>query len=118
MDINTRIAGAGKAMGALNGFFKRPQVNTYSKYLILMAIPINLLLWSCESWALQKDLLLILERFVTHQVRRIIGLNMYLVQKYKITLKTMRARFNNMPSANPSGCSNHAIPWECPQEPH
>jgi hypothetical protein len=51
-DINTRIASAGKAMGALNGFFKRPQVNTYSKYLIFMAIPINLLLWSCESWAL------------------------------------------------------------------
>ena len=85
-------------MGALNGFFKRPQVNTYSKYLIFMAIPINLLLWSFESWALRKDLLLKLERFITCHVRRIIGLNMYLVQKYKITLKTMRARFNNMPS--------------------
>jgi hypothetical protein len=73
-DIKTRITSAGKAMGALNSFFKRPQVNTYSKYLIFMAIPINLLLWSCESWALRNDLLLKLERFVIRQVRRIIGL--------------------------------------------
>ena len=98
LDIQRRIDAAGKAMGALNGFFKRPQVNIYTKQLIFMAIAINFLLWGCETWALRKDLLLRLERFLTRQIRRIVGTNMYLVQKYKITLDKMRRRFNNMPS--------------------
>ena len=63
-----------------------------------MTIPINFLLWVCKTWALRKDLLLQLERFVTRQIRRIISTNMYLVQKYKITLHEMKHRFNNMSS--------------------
>ena len=57
LDIQKGIAAAGKATGVLNGFFKRPQVNIYTKQLISMAIPINFLLWGCETWALRKDLL-------------------------------------------------------------
>ena len=73
-------------------------MDIYTKQLVFMTIAINFLLWGCKTWALRKDLLLRLKRFVTRQIRRIIGTNMYLVQKYKITLDEMRQRFNNMPS--------------------
>ena len=47
-DIEMRIATASKIMGALKEYLKRTEVNIYSKYLIFMAIPINLLLLGCE----------------------------------------------------------------------
>jgi hypothetical protein len=34
LDTQRRIDAAGKALGALNGFFKQPQVNIYTKHLI------------------------------------------------------------------------------------
>ena len=95
-DIDKRIASASKAMGALKSFFGLKQVNLYSKYLIFLAIPINLLLWGWESWALRKDLLRKLERFMMRNIRKIIGTNMFHVEKHKITVKQMRARFNNI----------------------
>ena len=50
-DIDKRIAAASKAMGALELFFNKKEVSTYSKYLIFMfmAIPINLLLWGART---------------------------------------------------------------------
>ena len=85
-------------MGALNYFFGRNEINMYSKYLIFVAIPINLLHWGCESWALQLDLSRKLERFVNRRVRKIININLWHVMKYKITVKEMRKRFNGIPS--------------------
>ena len=51
-DIDQRITKANKAMGALKHFWRSDKVDTHAKYLIYMAIPLNLLLWGCESWAL------------------------------------------------------------------
>ena len=93
-----RIAAASKAVGALRDFFSRRKVSMGSKYDVFLAIPINLLLWGCESWALRKDLLVKLERFVLRNVRRIIGINMNHMKKYKITAEQMRKRLNGMPS--------------------
>ena len=54
-----------------------------------MAIPINLLLWGCESWALRKDLLNKLEIFVLRCAGSIIGINMWHVKEHKITMEQM-----------------------------
>ena len=63
-DINSRISSANKSFGSMKIFYGRPEVNTRSKAMFFRAIQINLLLWGCESWALRKDLLNKLERFV------------------------------------------------------
>ena len=73
-------------------FFRLEQVNIYSKYLIFMAIQINLLLWGSECWALCKDLLLRLERFVNRKVRNIRNLNMWHVKDQRITIEELRKR--------------------------
>ena len=51
-DIKSRIAAATKVFGALTKFWYNQHVDTYSKYLIFQAIPMNLLLWECEAWSL------------------------------------------------------------------
>jgi hypothetical protein len=33
----------------------QPAYDTYSKYLIFRAIPMNLLLWGCKAWSLPYD---------------------------------------------------------------
>ena len=93
-----RIKSASKSFGAMKEFFRLDQVNVYSKYLIFMAIQINLLLWGCECWALRNDLLLKLERFVNRKIRNILNLNMWHVKDQRITTKELRKRFNNIPS--------------------
>ena len=44
-DIEMRILSANKAMDKLKSFFNRAEVAIISKYLIFIAIPINLLLY-------------------------------------------------------------------------
>ena len=51
-DNKSRIAAATKAFGALTKFWYSRHLDTHSKYLIFRAIPMNLLLWGCESWSL------------------------------------------------------------------
>ena len=48
-------------MEALKFFWQTKEVDMRSKCLIFMAIPLNLLLWGCESWALTKGLIKQLE---------------------------------------------------------
>eukprot|EP00978_Attheya_sp_CCMP212_P035774 scaffold157687_cov54-Attheya_sp.AAC.2 len=54
IDIDTRIAQASKAMGALRKYFRCKQVSLTAKRFIYLAIPINLILWGAESWAIYK----------------------------------------------------------------
>ena len=44
-------------MGALKFFWNVPEVGIHATYLIYMAIPFNLLLWSSESWTTHLDVL-------------------------------------------------------------
>ena len=61
-------------MGALNFFWQAKEVDVKSKYLIYMAMPMNLLLWGCESWAMTKDRMKKLEVFHMRCLRRILGI--------------------------------------------
>ena len=53
-DILQRIKKANQAMGTLNFFWNTDLVDLHDKYKIFMAVPLNLLLWACESWAITK----------------------------------------------------------------
>lgn len=71
-DIEERIKSANKAMCALRFYWKSKQVDLHSKNLIYQVIPINLLLWGCESWALTKVLISKLEVFHNRCIRSIL----------------------------------------------
>lgn len=94
-----RIAEANKSFGPMKSFFERPEVNIYYKYMIFVAIQMNLLLWGCESWALHRDLLNKLERVVNQKVRKILNINLWHVKGQRITiLNSFEKSFNNISS--------------------
>ena len=72
-DIESRIAAASQSMGALKNVWNNPHMEIYSKYLLFKAIPMNLLLWGCETWSLRQVLLNKLEVFLHRSVRRIMA---------------------------------------------
>ena len=68
------------------------------KFHIHLAIPINLLLQGCESWALNQDLLHKLEVFHLQCIRRILNIKRCAVVDLKITNEQIRSKFNNISS--------------------
>ena len=79
-----RIGATNTSMGALDNFWKDHQVDMYSKYRIFRAIPCNLLLWGCESWALRQTFLNNLEVFLHCSIRWILNINMVQVRERQI----------------------------------
>jgi hypothetical protein len=65
--------------------------------LIFMAIPVNFLLWGCESWAVCKHHLSMLQSHVNKKIRRIIKLTMWDVKEQRITNEQLLQRFCNKP---------------------
>ena len=55
-NIDTCLASGNASMGALAKFWTDVSVKNHSKYLIFFVVPINLLLWGCEIWALRTSL--------------------------------------------------------------
>ena len=96
-DISKRIAAANAAMGALEKFWIDGHVDMYSKYMIFRAIPCNLLLCGCESWALRQSLLDLLEVFLHCNIRRILGISMVKVREMKINNTQVRSKSYNIP---------------------
>ena len=79
-------------MGALEKLWTDASVDNHSKYLIFLAIPINMLLWVCESWALPTSLLKKLEVFLHRSIQRILGIRMNEVKDQRITNETVRRK--------------------------
>ena len=97
-NFDRRLVSDSSSMGALNHFWKDISVNLRSKYLILLDIPINLLLWGCESWSLRVSLLNKLEVFL-HRIRsRILGFTMTQMKEDRITNDIICRRFFDMPT--------------------
>ena len=61
-----------------------------------MDIPLNLLLWGCESWAMTKDLMKKLEVFHMRCLRRILDIKWSDVVDKNISNKKVRTSFNNI----------------------
>ena len=62
--ITARISSTTAAMVALKETWHNPHLGIYNKYMLLRAIPMNLLLWGAETWSLRKSQLDQLEVFL------------------------------------------------------
>jgi hypothetical protein len=60
-------------------------------------MPIGLLLWGCETWALRKDLERRLSSFQHRAIRRILGISMLEVKEDKVRNETIRENFFRIP---------------------
>jgi hypothetical protein len=96
-DVNARIAAANAAMGALKNVWRNPHLDIYSKYILFRAIPVNLLLWGCETWSLRQSLLNKLEVFLHRSVQRILQINMTRVKDERLRNCRVREMFYNIP---------------------
>ena len=97
-DNQHRLAQASETMGALQEFWIDLAVETRSKYLIFCAIPLNLLLWGCASWAIQESLFKKLKVFCRRSIRKILGISITRVKDEHIKNETVRLFFGSIPS--------------------
>jgi len=72
-------------------------LDTYSKYLLFRAIPMNFLLWGCEDWSLRQDLLRQLEVFLHRSIHRILHISITQVQEERIQNDKIRRLFYDIP---------------------
>ena len=98
-DIEMRIITANNAMGALRHFWNNPYADLKAKHSIFQAIPLNLLFWGCESWALRKSHIRKLDVFIHRSIRRIMGIGMQQVHDERIRNERVRKIFFNIPDA-------------------
>eukprot|EP00978_Attheya_sp_CCMP212_P022946 scaffold69384_cov30-Attheya_sp.AAC.1 len=92
LDVDARIAQANKAIGALRNYFRCKQVGLRVKRLIYLAIPINLVLWGAETWALTDRSMKKLAVFHHRCIRSILQINMHKVKEKRIKNKEIRTR--------------------------
>ena len=85
-------------MGAFSKFYTEASVEYHSKYLIFLAIPINLLIWGCETWALWTSLLKKIELFLDCSIQRILGITITEVKDKNITNETVRRKLFDIPN--------------------
>ena len=93
-DIDAHLAVGNSSMGALAKFWTYASVDSCSRYLIFLAIPISLILWGCEIWVIWTSLLKKLELFPYRSICRILGIIMAEVKGQRITNETVRRIFN------------------------
>ena len=98
-DINNRITKANQAMGALRHFWRNPYADLHAKKQIFLAIPANLLLWGCETWALRQSQIDKLNVFWHRAIRNILGIRMSEVIDDHITNERIRKIFHDIPDA-------------------
>ena len=67
-NIAERLSQASSAMGLINHFWADSAVDNFGKYLIFRAIPCNLLLWGCKSWAIREAKMKKLEVFIYRNI--------------------------------------------------
>jgi len=67
-DIEKRVTAATQSMGALKSVWDSHHLDTWSKYLLFQAIPMNLLLWGYETWSMWKALSNKLEVFLHRNI--------------------------------------------------
>ena len=96
-NIEARLAAANQSMGALKEVWRNPHLDTYSKYLLFRAIPMNLLQWGCEYWSLRQDLLQRLEVFLHRGIRRILHISITQVQEDRIQNDKIQRLFYDIP---------------------
>ena len=95
-DVESRISKANQAIGNLKFFWNSNEVDIRSKYLIYMAIPMNLLTWGCESRALTKICFKKLEVFHMRSIRSILRIKWSEVMEDRMRNSKIRRMFYNI----------------------
>ena len=96
-DIEKRVTAATQSMGALKNVWDSPHLDIWSKYLLFRAIPMNLLLWGCETWSMRKTLSNKLEVFLHRNIRRILRISMFRVKEEHLHNEHVRRMFYDIP---------------------
>ena len=96
-DIEKRVTAATQSMGALSNVWRCPHLEIWSKYLLFRAIPMNLLLWGCETWSMRKALSNKLEVFLHRSIRRILRVSVTKMKEERIRNEHVRRMFYDIP---------------------
>ena len=99
IDIANRITKANQAMAALRHIWRNPYADLRAKKQIFLAIPANLLLWGCETWALRQNHIDQLNVFWHRAIRNILGIRMQEVIDDHISNEQIRKIFHDIPDA-------------------
>ena len=83
-------------MGALNVFWDSEHINISDKVKIHLVIPINLLLWGYQTWALTKVLINNLEVFLVRCLTRILKIRWDDVREQRIRNSHVRKKCLNI----------------------
>jgi len=86
-------------MGALRHFWKNPYADLKAKKQIFLAIPANLLLWGCETWALRQSHINKLNVFWHRAIRNILGIRMAEVIDDHVSNEQICKIFHDIPDA-------------------
>ncbi len=96
-DIDLWFALASQLMGALKNLWNSPHLEIQSKYLLFGAIPMNLLLWECETCLIRTALLNKLKVFLHRSIQRIFCVSIMWVKEEWIQNEHVRCMFYNIP---------------------
>ena len=97
-DIDTRITAATKAWHSMQSVLTDKSINKDIRKKLYLAIPVNILLWGCDSWALSSSHLKKLATFHHKCARRLCGITLWHCQHYGITTKdVLESRLKLLP---------------------
>ena len=91
-DIMKLVQAGNAAMTAMAKLFQNKNIDVCDKRKFYQSIPLNLLLWGCETWALKDSLVAKLRTFHLKCIRRILDINNYDMESYRITRKNCLER--------------------------
>ena len=96
-EVASRVSSACRTMGRINYFWKYAEVESHSKFMIFMAMPMNLLSWGCESWSLKESILILLNMLIHRSMRRTLGITMLEVKEDQLKNTRIRKTFFDIP---------------------
>jgi hypothetical protein len=96
-NIEKQVTATTQSMGALKNVWDSPHLDIWSKYLLFCAIPMNLLLWGCETWLMRKALSNKLEVFLHRNIQRILRILMFSVKEEHLHKKHVGEMFYDIP---------------------
>jgi hypothetical protein len=96
-DVKKRVTPATQSMGALKNVRNSPHLDIWSKCLLFWVIPMNLLLWGCKTWSMQKALSNKLEVFLHCNIRHILRISMFSVKEERLHNNHVRKMFYDIP---------------------
>ena len=95
-EIDKRIKQGSVAVQQLLNVWRNKQVPLWAKKYLYLALPLNIVLWGCESWALTAESRRKLSSFHHKSIRKILGISMFEVKEQSITNEQVRKMFHNV----------------------